>query len=295
MGAKTARPPGERTRFDVEGGQLTDRDVKAAREVAETAMDDAAFHRLASRIRDEARDSDTSLTRATRDRDRATPRDASHVESTRLRGQLPAPGEFRYALSGRQRKIRSATKRKVLAAAPRSQRQAVRSMLTDDDPAEWRRINGALHHHAGDVQELSDTDRAKVQRLDRLIQSYERENDRTHTVYVAVKLPDTHADIGSVRELPPNLRPGQKVVFDQFTIARHSLHEAPGHDSGRYLTFELTTSRGMYFGRSDSVEDTTHLLPRGLSCEVVSAEDVVYDNGRGGHGTRFVLQLKEQQ
>ncbi|MEW2484256.1 hypothetical protein AB0876_32185 [Mycobacterium sp. NPDC049093] len=295
MGAKTARPPGEQTRFDVEGGKITDRDVKTAREVAETAMDDAAFHRLSSRIRDEARDSDTSLTRATRDRDRATPRDSSHVESTRLRGELPEPEEFRYALSGRQRKIRSTTKRKVLAAAPESQKQAVRSMLTNDDPAEWRRINGALHHAAGDVQELSDTDRAKVQRLDRLIQSYERENDRSHTVYVAVKLPDTHADIGSVRELPPNLRPGQKVAFDQFTIARHSLHEAPGHDSGRYLMFELTTSRGMYFGRSDTVEDTTHVLPRGLSCEVVSAEGTVYDNGRGGHGTRFVLQLKEQQ
>jgi hypothetical protein len=294
MGAKTARPQ-EPVRFDVEGGTITDRDVKAAREVAETAMTDAAFQRLASRIRDEARDEDASLTRATRDRDRATPRDVSHVESTRLRGELPARGEFRQPLSGRQRKIRSATKNKVMAAAPATQRQAIRSMLTDDDAGEWRRINGALHHAAGDVQELSDSDRAKVQRLDRVIQSYEQVNDRTHTVYVAVKLPDTHSDVGSPSELPPNLRPGAKVTFDQFTIARHSLHEAPGHDSGRYLMFELTTSRGMYFGHSDSVEDTTHVLPRGISCEVVSAEGTVYDNGRGGHQDRMVLQLREQQ
>ncbi|OKH80179.1 hypothetical protein EB73_34005 [Mycobacterium sp. SWH-M3] len=294
MGAKTARPPGERTRLDVEGGKLTDRDVKAAREVAESAMDDAAFHRLSSRIRDEARDSDTSLTRATRDRDRATPRDASHVESARLRGELPAPEEFRYALSGRQRKIRSATKRKVLAAAPDSQKQAVRSMLTDDDPAEWRRINGALHRAAGDVQELSDKDRAKVQRLDRLIQSYERENDRTHTVYVAVELPDTHHDVKDIDHLPANLRPGQKLTFDQFTIARHSLHETPGHDSHRHLMFEITTSRGMYFGRSDTVEDTTHVLPRGLPCEVAAVGQATYENG-SSYGTRFILQLREQQ
>jgi hypothetical protein len=294
MGAKTARPPGERTRVDVEGGRITDRDVKTAREVAETAMDDAAFQRLASRIRDEARDSDTSLTRATRDRDRATPRDASHVESTRLRGELPAPEEFRYALSGRQRKLRSATKRKVLAAAPQSQQQAIRSMLTNDDPAEWRRINGALHHAAGDVQELSDSDRAKVQRLDRVIQSYERENDRTHTVYVAVKLPDTYHDVKDIDHVPANLRPGQKLTFDQFTIARHSLHEAPGHDSHRHLMFEITTSRGMYFGRSDSVEDTTHVLPRGLPCEVASIGQATYEKGNS-YGTRLVLQLREQQ
>ncbi len=293
--SKTARPNREPAKFDVEGGTIDSRDIKAAREVAESAMDDAEFHRLSTRIRDEARDSDTSLTRATRDRDRATPRDASHVDSARLRGELPERGEFRYPLSGRQRKIRSATKNRVLTGAPATQQQAVRSMLTNDDPSEWRRINGALHHAAGDVQELSDPDRAKVQRLDRVIQSYEQANDRTHTVYVAVKLPDTHADIGSARELPANLRPGQKVTFDQFTIARHSLHEAPGHDSGRYLMFELTTSRGMYLGHSDSVEDTTHVLPRGLSCEVASAEGTVYDNGRGGHGTRLVLQLREQQ
>ncbi|MBU8820940.1 hypothetical protein KL864_34330 [Mycolicibacterium goodii] len=294
MGAKTARPPGERVRFDVEGGAITDRDVKAAREVAESAMADADFRRLVSRIRDEARDGDSSLTRATRDRDRATPRDASHVESPRLRKDLPAAGEFRQALSGRQRKIRSALKRKVIASAPKSQKRAVRSMLTNEDPGEWQRINRALHRAAGDVQELSDGDRATVQRLDRLIQSYERENDRMHTVYVAVKLPDTHHDVIDVDHIPVNLRPGSQIAFDQFTLARHSLHEAPGHDSHRHLMFEIATSRGMYFGRSDTVEDTTHLLPRGLSCEVVSVGSETYENG-SSYGDRLVVQLREKQ
>lgn len=292
--SKTARPNREPVVFDVEGGAISSRDLKAAREVAETAMTAAAFHRLASRIRDELRDEDSALTRAARDRDRATPRDASHIESTRLRGELPAVEGFRRALSGRQRKIRSATKNKVLAAAPATQRQAIHSMLTDEDNGEWRRINGALHHNAGDVQELSDSDRVKVQRLDRAIQSYEQENDRTHTVYVAVKLPDTFGDVKDEDDLPDNLRPGKKLTFDQFTIARHSLHEAPGADSHRHLMFEITTSRGMYFGHSDSVEDTTHVLPRGMPCEVVATGQAVYQDGNG-YGTRLVLQLREQQ
>lgn len=295
MGAKTARPNREPTVVDVEGGVISSRDIKIAREVAESAMSDRDFIRLSNRIFDEARDGDSSLTRATRDRDRATPRDVSHVDSERLRRGLPSRDSFRRPLSGRQRKIRSALKNKVLSAAPASQQRAARRMLVDEDPREWRRINGALHHVAGDVHELSDDDRVQVQRLDRLIQSYERENDRSHTLYVAVKLPDTVRDIGGERDLPDSLRPGSTVAFDQFTIARHSLHEAPGHDSSRFLMFEITTARGMYFGHSDSVEDSSHILPRGLMCEVISAAPAVYDNGSGGYGTRLVLQLREQK
>ncbi len=63
------------------------------------------------------------------------------------------------------------------------------------------------------------------------------------------------------RDLPANLQPGSTVAFDQFTLTRHNLHETPGHDSARHVVFEVVTSRGMYLGRSDSVEDTTHLLP----------------------------------
>lgn len=273
---------------------MSARDVKAAREVAEDAMTERSFQRLANRIVDEMRDDDSSLTRAARDRDRATPRDVSHVESDRLRGELPAAGEFRNALTGRQRKIRSAVKNQVMSTAPASQHAAINSMLTNEDPAEWRRINGALHHSAGDVQQLPDKDRAKVQRLDRAIQSYERLNDRTHRLYVAVKLPDNHTDVSLREDLPANLQPGAKVAFDQYTLTRHNLHETPGHDSPRHLVFEVVTSRGMYLGRSDSVEDTTHLLPRGMQFEVASAEHVAYATRTGGFGERLVLQLREQ-
>ena len=295
MGAKTARPNHEQAvAVDVEGGVISARDVKAAREVAADAMTEREFQRLANQITDEARDENTSLTRAARDRDRATPRDASHVDSNRLRGELPAREEFREILSGRQRKIRSTVKNQVMAAAPVSQHVAIGSMLTNEDPSEWRRINGGLHHAAGDVQELADNDRAKVQRLDRAIQSYERLNDRTHRVYVAVKLPDTHRDVDKPEELPASLQPGATVAFDQFTLTRHNLHETPGHDSSRHVVFEVVTSRGMYLGRSDRVEDTTHLLPRGMQFDVTSAEHVAYATRSGGFNERVILQLRER-
>jgi len=294
VGAKTNRPNYEPLVTDVEGGVISARDVKAAREVAQEAMQERDFQRLANQIYDELRDSDTSLTRAARDRERATPRDVSHVESARLRSELPARQDFRAALSGRQRKLRSAIKNQVMAAAPRSQHQAMDSLLLAEDAAEWRRINSTLHHAAGDAQQLEDADRAKVQRLDRAIQSYERLNDRTHRVYVAVRLPDTHGDVVKPSDLPENLQPGSTIAFDQFTLTRHNLHETPGHDSARHVVFEVVTSRGMYFGRSDSVEDTTHLLPRGMQFDVVSAEHVAYATESGGFEERLVVQLKEQ-
>ena len=295
VGAKTARPNREQpVVVDVEGGMISARDVKAARQVAVDAMTEREFHRLANQIVDQARDEDSSLTRAAKDRDRATPRDVSHVDSDRLRGELPAREEFREALSGRQRKIRSTVKNQVMAAAPASQHQVIRSMLVDEDPGEWRRINGALHHNAGDVQQLADKDRRKVQRLDRAIQSYERLNDRTHRVYVAVRLPDTHRDVVKPEDLPANLQPGATVAFDQFTLTRHNLHETPGHDSSRHVVFEVVTSRGMYLGRSDSVEDTTHLLPRGMQFDVASADHVAYATQSGGFNERVVLQLRER-
>lgn len=290
---KTNRPNGEPVVVDVEGGAITGRDVKVAREVIEEAMTDREFQRLTNSIADQARDADTSLTRAARDRDRATPRDVSHVESNRLRADLPAPEEFRRALSSRQRKRRSAVKHQVINAAPASQRRAVAGMVHHEDPSEWRRINETLHRGAGNAQQLSDSDRATVQRVDRAIQSYERLNDRTHRVYVAVQLPDTHRDVDQPGDLPDSWQPGSNLAFDQFTLARHNLHETSVHDSPRHVVFEIATSRGMYLGRSDSLEDTAHLLPRGMRFEVAAVESATYATQSGGFNARVVVQLRE--
>lgn len=294
MGAKTSRPNREPiVNFDVEGGTMSERDVKAAREVSAEVMSDRDFHRLANRMIDEARDGDSSRTRAARDRDRATPRDVSSVDSIRLRASLPPADDFRRMMSGRQRKLRSAIKNQVMAAAPATQHRAVRTMLTDDDRTEWSRINRALHTAAGDAQKIGEADRVTVQRLDRMIQSYEALNDRDHKVYVAVSLPDTVSDVKGPRDLPLTVRPGATLDFDQFTVAKHNLHETPGHDSARHVVFEIVTSRGAYLGRSDSIEDTTHVLPRGMQMEVVAAEYLTYATP-SGYGERLVVQLREK-
>ncbi|WP_236737381.1 hypothetical protein [Mycolicibacterium llatzerense] len=296
LGAKKYRPEPSAIAVDIEGGgggRMTHRDIKQAREVAEDVITELDFQRLSNRISDALRDEDSSLTRATRDRDRATPRDVSHVDSPRLSQDLPVPDEFRGALTARQRKLRCAIKNQVMNAAPESQKQAMRTMVTDDSPEEWRRINRSLHRAAGDVHELDGADRKTVQRLDRLIQSYERQNDRHHKVYVSVQLPDNHRDVISPETLPENLQPGRRIAFDQFTAAKHNLHETPGVDSPRHLVFELVTGKGMYLGRSDTVEDTTHLLPRGCMFTIASAEYATYADAGGGFGDRLVLQLRE--
>lgn len=295
MGAKTTSPNREPpVVLDLEGGKMDARDAKKGREVLVDAIANKAMDRLRDRIVDEAREQDRSQTRAAKDRDRATPRDASSVASTRLRLNLPNREEFREALSGRQRKLRSVVKNKVMAAAPQSQHQAVRTMLTDQDTAEWSRINTDLHRSAGNVQKLDSEDRKTVQRLDRMVQSYERLNDREHKVYVAVELPTTHRDVKGLKDLPPNMRPGANMTFDQFTLAKHNLHELPSHDSPRHLVFEIVTSRGAYLGRSDTVEDTTHLLPRAMNMQAVSAEHITYETP-GGYNGRIVIQLRERQ
>lgn len=293
MGATTSRPNRESpVVLDPEGGTISARDVKAAREVIEEVMTERDFQRLSNQITDEARDSNTGLTRATRDRERATPRDVSSVESPRLQHELADFGEFRSTLSGRQRKTRSATKNRVMASAPATQRRAVETLLGQEDPQHWRRVNYELHQAAGEVQQLSDTDRGLVQRLDRAVQSYERLNDRTHTVYVSVGLPDNHPDVNRLAHVPDSLRPGARVAFDQFTVSRHNLHETPGHDSSRHVVFEIATNRGMYLGKSDSVEDTQHLLPRSMAFEVASVGYATYATS-SGYGERIVVQLRE--
>ncbi|MFF2027530.1 hypothetical protein [Rhodococcus koreensis] len=44
----------------------------------------------------------------------------------------------------------------------------------------------------------------------------------------------------------------------------------------RDVVFEIETDRGMYVGRSDTVGDTAHLLPRGMRFEVISAGEGRY-------------------
>lgn len=292
MGATSTRPNRERAVIDVEGGKITERDLKAARKVAEETLSDADQIRLSNLITDLARDKNQSPTRAARDRDRATPRDRSHVESERLRREPLPEIAYRAPISARQRKVRSALKNRVMAAAPQSQHRAVETLLASPDPTAWRRVNDGLHRAAGNVHALTDKDRAMVQRLDRAIGSYEQLNDRDHTVYVGVRLPDNTPSVFDKRDLPAGLKVGSRIAFDQFTPATHNLHELPGHDDQRVVVLEITTSRGMYMGLSTSGDDTSHLLPRGMHLRLTRAAVVPYFTG-SGLGERLVVQAQD--
>jgi hypothetical protein len=57
--------------------------------------------------------------------------------------------------------------------------------------------------------------------------------------------------------------------------------------------FEIETDRGMYLGRSDKVDDTAHLLPRGMRFEVVSAGQGRYRRPDGTIGRRMIVQLRD--
>ena len=60
------------------------------------------------------------------------------------------------------------------------------------------------------------------------------------------------------------------------------------------MMLEVVTSRGMYLGRSDSLEDTTHVLPRGMQFEVASVDYATYETAADSYGARIVVQPRER-
>lgn len=293
----TSHRPNRERIIDIEGGVVpTARDLKHAREVAQTVLDEATRTRLDNELADLARDQDTSLTIAARDRDRATPRDVTEEPSSRLQQQLPFREDYRSGLTPNQRKIRSAAKNRVLKATPAAQIKAIKEVIADEDPTKWRTLNAQLHAADGDVQKLPDADREAVQRIDRVIQRYERNNDRYHRLYFSVKMPRSAGMIITPRDLPSTLRPGKRFTLDQFTLAKHDLGELPGTGTydQEYVIFETVTPRGLYLGRSDTVPDSTHLLPRGMNFEIVDAGTAPFHTPDGGQD-RLIVQLRERQ
>lgn len=297
VGTTNVRPNGER-RIDIEGGPVSElRDLKSAAEVAASTLDAATLARVKNELADRARDEDTSLTRATRDRDRATPRDTADQPAPRLQQQLPAATDYREGLSPRQRKLRSATKNRVMAAAPETQTQAVETMVGDEDATRWRAINAELHAVNGNVHKLKDPDDRKlVQRFDRAIQAYERENDRDHRLYFSVEMPKDADPVIDADSLPSTMRIGERVTLDQFTLAKHDPAELPGHGANDqdHVLVELVTNRGLYLGRSDTIADTTHVLPRGIDLEYVDASRAPFHSPTGLQ-YRVIVQARERK
>lgn len=166
---------------------------------------------------------------------------------------------------------------------------AVESLISE--PATWKTTGAALTGARGDAQGLDERTRSQVQRIDRAVQTAERGNDRGHVVYCAVSVP--HSLPEQPANLPRALQPGSRIEFDRFTMATHAIHELDPVVGDREVIFEMETSRGMYLGGSDSVDDTSHLLPRGMRWQVVSSHEGRYQRPDGSLGRRRIIQLRD--
>lgn len=217
-----------------------------------------------ARDRSGARDLDRMVeagdfTRARKDLERAFPRPAVTRVNERKRRALPIPDAIRLPPSSRQRKARSVAKNAAQDQLPTIGYKAVVSLVSEK--ATWMTVGSALTAARGDAQGLDERTRSQVQRIDRAIQAAERGNDRGHVVYCAVSVP--HSLPEQPANLPRALQPGSRIEFDRFTMATHAIHELDPVVGDREVIFEMETARGMYLGGSDSVDDTSHLLPRG--------------------------------
>lgn len=186
------------------------------------------------------------------------------------------------------------TKRAVQDRLTHTQYDALADTVGGDGQ-QWQRLNDALSEHTGDAQELDEGDKVTIQRLDRAIQTYERAGDRCHVLYSNMQLPPwingSNLD-GFVRN---NFAAGRGIAFDRFTLGAHNLHQVDvdEHSEPRTAVFEIQTRRGMYLGRSDGVDDTAHLLPRGLQLRVAGVHRAVYQRPDGTNGTRMIIQLTD--
>ncbi len=290
MPRRTGPEPG--WALDVDRGGAADLSGKQATLATEADMADRAADRAGARDLDEAVEAMPGMSRAARDRERAMPRSGGgEVPDPRMERTLPGPGQTRAPLSSRQRKARSASKQATQDALRQTEYVALRALVSD--PVYRARVNDSLSAATGDAQQLDERQRLQVQRADRAIRAYEKANDRGHVVYVNVQMPGALQGgdpAGMARSFLPA---GTVIEFDRYTGAAHTMHEVEPAGGGEgTLLLEVQTRRGMYLGRSDSVDDTTHLLPRGMRLRVAGdAHYAAYRRPDGTTGRRPVVQL----
>lgn len=163
------------------------------------------------------------------------------------------------------------------------------SSFVSPQNARQRSIRDTVNQHfesGGTLDQLGPAGRNFVRRLDGSIQKAERENDRMHTVYTRLNVPDGT----SRREFLARLRanPSHNQTLAGFTRANHDLNKIEGNDNDLYVQIE--TSRGMYVGGNGS---SGHVLPRNLDLEFVNAGEFDVDDGQGGTTRKTLIQMRE--
>ncbi|MBM4570254.1 hypothetical protein GS489_07490 [Rhodococcus hoagii] len=149
----------------------------------------------------------------------------------------------------------------------------------------------ALTHVGGDAQLLDERMRARVQRIDRAIQTAEKENDRgSRRVLRGVP---AGWDTGGAEASTVDTAGWCADRVRRFTMTTHAVHELEAVIGEQEVIFEMETTRGMYLGRSDSVDDTAHLLPRGIQWDVIGAHEGRYQRPDGTLSRCRIVQLRE--
>jgi len=266
--------------------------AKQAAYLDTSAFEGRAEERAGLRSLDSMVESSAGMSRQQRDRERAMPRETTaDLRHPLMERKLPEPGTVRTSLSSRQRKARSVAKQATQDRWTQTQYETVARMVTDD--GSWREVNDVLSENTGDVQALSDEQRTQVQRMDRAIQAYERNNDRGHVVYANVEMPTMINSSNLEGFVRNNFGPGRVLEFDRYTGGAHTMHqvETGAANAHRTAVFEIQTRRGLYLGRSDGVDDTTHVLPRGMQVQIVGSHWAKYQRPDGTQGRRHVIQL----
>ncbi|WP_255221593.1 hypothetical protein [Rhodococcus wratislaviensis] len=286
--AYNVSPDAPPTRLDPEAGTSSTPASKPAGYRPAAAYKDRAQERDSARELDRMVE-DAEFTRARKDLERAFPRATVPEVSERKRRDLSIPDSIRQPLSSRQRKVRSVNKHRAQSRLPAVGYTAVQTLI--DNPDRWNNVGEALSKARGDAQHLDEKTRSQVQRVDRAIQTAERWGDRGHILYCAVTLPHTAPQ--EAVNLPSTLQPGSRLDFDRHTMATHAVHQLDQTLGERDVVFEIETDRGMYLGRSDTVDDTAHLLPRGMRFEVVSSGEGRYRRPDGSIGRRMIVQLRD--
>lgn len=268
---------------------------KAAEILSLAESMDRDLERDGARDLDRRLESSPGLSRAAKDAQRIAPRatvaDLGHPRKERT---LATGGTLRQPLSGRQMKDRSKTKRATLTRMPDTQYRALKDLAVDDTDT-WVRVNDALSDAVGDPEQLPPADRRILRRVDAAIQAYEASNDRGHVLYVHVEMPKAINHSNLTAFVAREYEPGERIAFDRYTGAVHSLHEAAARPdpAGRIAVFEIQTRRGLYLGQSEGGRRTGHLLPRSMTFRVEGVTEATYRTPSGDTGKRLVIQLTD--
>ena len=241
---------------------------------------------------DENIESSTGYHPAEKRAGRTFPKDYSAPMNPRKYRGLPEPDAIRTPLSGRQQDERTKTRRSTQATLTANQYRTVAGLTSDPDDSQWRALNDELSDVTGDRTQLSERHRKVAGEMDWAIQKYERLNERNHVVYARVDLPGFVNETNIAGYIRNQHSSGDIVDFDRYTLGAHTVHEVEG-DARRSVVYEILTRRGAYLGQSRGVDNTAHLLPRGLRLEVIGTHTARFRRRDGTLGEHVVVSVTD--